>query len=61
MSRIYRHSNTKKPAALSGCGLAADAKKYMRPSAFEALLHLHSVFLRRRLLLGQAVDIATPQ
>ncbi len=61
MSRIYRYSDTKKPTALRGRGLAASAGTEQCPVAVEALLQLHSVFVRGRLLLGQAMDITATQ
>jgi hypothetical protein len=61
MCRVYRQSDTKKPTALRGRGLAVNAKTGWRPVAVPALLQLHSIFLRGRLLLGQAMDITPTQ
>ncbi len=61
MSRIYRHSDTKKPAAVQGRGLAISAMNGYCRAVAQTLLQLHSVFVRRRLLLGQAMDIAATQ
>lgn len=61
MSPVYRQMDTKKPATSPGRGLAANVNLTWRPVAAQALLQLHSDFVRCRLLLGQAVDITAPQ
>ena len=64
MCPVYRHADTKKPTNLTGRGLAVSARTAARPIAVQpgiGLLQVHSVFVRGRLLLGQAVDVATPQ
>ena len=61
MCSIYRQLDTKKPTALRGRGLAVNARTEWRPVAVPALLQLHSTFMRGRLLLGQAMDIAAAQ
>ena len=52
MSRVYRPADTKKPATLLGRGLAVSAETDQHRFAFMALLQLHSIFVRSRLLLG---------
>jgi hypothetical protein len=64
MFPVCRHMDTKKPATLMGRGLAASTKTASNSTAMQtgmALLQLHSVFVRGRLLLGQAMDIAAAQ
>ncbi len=61
MSRVYRHSDTKKPTTCLGRGLVVGAWTDQHRIAVMALLQLHSVFVWGRLLLGQAVDIAAAQ
>jgi hypothetical protein len=61
MSRVYRWADTKKPTTVMGRGLAVEAETEERPAAGKALLQLHSVFMRGRLLLGQAMDITATQ
>ncbi len=64
MCPVCRHMVTKKPTNLTGRGLAVSAQTAAHPIAAQPgirLLQVHSVFVRRRLLLGQAVDVATPQ
>jgi len=61
MSRVYRHLPTKKPATLQGRGLAGGAGTGYRPVTALRLLQLHSILVRSRLLLGQAMDVATAQ
>ena len=58
---FYRHLPTKKPATLLGRGLAVSAGIAQYPVTFMLLLQLHSLFLRSRLLLCQAMDIAATQ
>jgi hypothetical protein len=56
--------HTKKPANLTGRGLAVSAQNMAHSIAVKPgtrLLQVHSVFVRGRLLLGQAVDVAAPQ
>jgi hypothetical protein len=56
--------DTKKPTNLTGRGLGVSAHTVARSIAVQSgirLLQVHSVFVRGRLLLGQAVDIAAPQ
>ena len=61
MSRVYRWADTKKPTTVLGRGLAVETETEGRPVAGKALLQLHSVFVRGRLLLGQAMDITATQ
>jgi hypothetical protein len=64
MCPVCRHMVTKKPTNLAGRGLAVSAETAARPIAAQPgirLLQVHSVFVRRWLLLGQAVDVAAPQ
>lgn len=64
MCPVCRHMNTKKPTNLTGRGLAVSAQTTARSIAVQPgtrLLQVHSVFVRRWLLLGQAVDVAAPQ
>lgn len=61
MCSIYRQLDTKKPTALRGRGLAVNARTEWRPVVAPTLLQPHSIFLRGRLLLGQAMDIAPTQ
>jgi hypothetical protein len=56
--------DTKKPATLKGCGLCAMSEADLQLEEFRnqlKLLQPHSLFVRRRLLLGKAVNIAAPQ
>ncbi len=64
MCPVCRHLHTKKPANLTGRGLAVSAQNMAHSIAVKPgtrLLQVHSVFVRRRLLLGQAVDVTAPQ
>jgi hypothetical protein len=64
MCPVCRHLHTKKPANLTGRGLAVSAQNMAHSIAVKPgtrLLQVHSVFVRGRLLLGQTVDVATPQ
>lgn len=61
MFRLYRPAHAKKPATLLGRGLAVSTETDQHLFASMALLQLHSIFVRGRLLLGQAVDIAAAQ
>jgi hypothetical protein len=64
MCPVYRHMDAKKPTNLTGRGLAVSVRSATRSIAVQPgikLLQVHSVFVRSRLLLGQAVNVATPQ
>ena len=61
MSRACGLMGTKKPAALLGRGLAADAETGKHPASAKTLLQVHSIFVRGWLLLGQAMDITATQ
>ncbi len=61
MCRVYRHTDTKKPATLQGRGLGMSVETGQSPVTAVVMLQLHSIFVRSWLLLGQAMDIATAQ
>ena len=61
MCRVYRLSDTKKPAALLGRGLGLSVETGQSPVTAVVMLQLHSIFVRGWLLLGQAMDVATAQ
>lgn len=61
MSRVYRPLDTKKPATFLGRGLAVSTETWEYATTPQTLLQLHSIFVRRGLLLGQAMDIAAAQ
>ena len=61
MSRAPRRFDTKKPATCLGRGLVVEDRTDQHRFILIALLQLHSIFVRRWLLLGQAMNIATAQ
>ncbi len=61
MSRAHRRFDTKKPATCLGRGLVVEDRTDQRQFILIALLQLHSIFVRGRLLLGQAMDITATQ